>query len=143
MRWKRYSFGLVCTPDGLLIAMGGYVTSERTTDTVECLDLTSPKPKWRYLTPLPKRLIKFDAVLFKGRVVVAGGMTAQGVFQTAVYSLIPPTGNDMGQWTRLADLPIRCPINVVLIPGPDFIYLFCKSSIPICPSTLPGCYSPY
>ncbi len=62
---------------------------------------------------------------------MAGGMTAQGVFQTAVYSLIPPTGNDMGQWTRLADLPIRCPINVVLIPGPDSIYLFCKCSIPI------------
>ncbi len=136
MKRKRWSFGLVCTSDGLLIAIGGYVTSERTTDTVECLDLTSPKPKWRYLTPLPKRLIKFDAVLFKGRVVVAGGMTAQVVFQTAVYSLIPPTGNEMGQWTRLADLPIRCPINVVLIPGPNSIHLFCKSNMPIFLGTL-------
>ncbi len=63
------------------------MTSERTTDTVEYLDLTSPKPKWRYLTPLPKRLIEFDAVLFKRRVVVAGGMTVHWDFQRAVYSL--------------------------------------------------------
>ncbi len=130
MKRKRWSFGLVCTPDGLLIAMGGNVGAERTTDTVECLDLTSPKPKWRYLTPLPKRLVQFDAVFFKGRVVVAGGRTAQWDFQTAVFSLIPPTGNDMGQWTRLADLPMQCPMNLVLVPGPTSIYLFCKSAFP-------------
>ncbi len=82
--------------------MGGNVGSKRTTDTVKCLDLTSPKPNWRYLTPLLKRLIKFDAVLFKRRVVVTGGMTALGIFQIVVYSLVQLTGNYMGQ-QRLTD----------------------------------------
>ncbi len=71
-----------------------------------------------------------DANKTAGKDVVAGGMTAQWDFQAAVYSLVPPTGNDMGQWTRLADLPMQCPMNLVLVPGPASIYLFCKSAFP-------------
>ncbi len=88
--------------------MGGNVGVERITETVKFFDLISPKPKWCYLTPLLKRLRRFPV---QEKVVVTGGITAQGGFQTAFYSLVQTPGDAMGQRRLTDNSSSKIPVN--------------------------------
>ncbi len=114
MQQARFNFGMVYSPEGILYAMGGQyygstIVGVHAFNSIECISLSTKKskPQWRYLTPMPYPLQDFAAAYFRGRIFVAGGLTNEGKELGDVVTFIPPKtrDDDLGQWTRVDDLP--------------------------------------
>ncbi len=115
METPRENPTLVCLPSGGgLVAIGGYNNKSNYLDVVEGL-LGDSANKWRPLAPLPTPLNLRGAVLFRQRILVAGGKTTGGTFTSDMFAFDPPTLGGSGQWTRLKPkLPIpTSPVCVV------------------------------
>ncbi len=69
------------------------------------------KAKWRYLYPMAYPIQQFSATYLRGRIFVAGGNTNEYKWLRGVAMFTPPkenteTDDNLGQWTRVDDLPI-------------------------------------
>ncbi len=99
MKTPRQNLALVCLPSGGgLVAIGGL--DYNYLDVVEGL-LGDSANNWRPLAPLPTPLRLRGAVLFRQRILVAGGTTTGGNETSNMFAFNPPTLGGSGQWTRL------------------------------------------
>ncbi len=115
MKTPRENLALVCLPSGGgLVAIGGYKSKGSYIDVVEGL-LGDSANNWRPLAPLPTPLHLSAAVLFRQRILVAGGTTTGGTLTSDMFAFDPPTLGGSGQWTCLnPKLPIPIfPVCVV------------------------------
>ncbi len=119
MQQARFNFGMVYSPEGILYAMGGQyygstIVGVHAFNSIECIRPYATKktnPQWRYLTPMPYPIQGFGAAYFRGRIFVAGGFTNEDKELRDVATFIPPktfdgSSDDLGQWTRVDDLPV-------------------------------------
>lgn len=61
---------------------------------------------WTATTPLPEALYALQAVIFHGRVYVAGGADASGTPAAKVYASKIAADGTLGAWETLTDLPV-------------------------------------
>ena len=61
---------------------------------------------WTTTTALPQPLFALQAVIFHGRIYVAGGSDATGAPVTKVYSARINSNGTLGSWATLTDLPV-------------------------------------
>ncbi len=100
METRRANLALVCLPSGGgLVAIGGYCNGNYL-DVVEGL-MGDSANNWRPLAPLPTPLHLRAAVLFRQRILVAGGQTQCGNLTSDMFAFDLPTLGGSGQWTRL------------------------------------------
>ncbi len=99
METPRVNLALVCLPSGGgLVAIGGY--NGKYLDAVEGL-LGDSANNWRPLAHLPTPLSVRGAVLFRQRILVAGGAPTGDTYTSDMFAFDPPTLGGVGQWTRL------------------------------------------
>lgn len=77
---------------------------------------------WTTATALPQPLFALQAVIFHGRIYVAGGSDATGAPVTKVYSARINSNGTLGSWTTLTDLPVARTLHqMVAVAGTLYV----------------------
>ena len=107
------NFNSLVSGNGNLYVLGGLDGSGNAVSTVYCGSLNADgsipaagaSGGWVTTTPLPEALFAAGAVIFHGRIYVAGGNGSNGAPTNKVYSsMIEPSGA-LSSWQTLPDLP--------------------------------------
>lgn len=117
----RRNGAIACTPDNIVIIVGGYsVSANGSIADVECLTFGSNQ--WQPLEPIPVPVCAVGAAYFRGRVLIAGGQGRNAEILKSVYIFEPPefplkpTATHLGQWTLLkAELPNPAWVNCLCV----------------------------
>jgi hypothetical protein len=102
-------FNSMVTGDGTVYVLGGLDASGTATNTVYYASLSSTGSvgTWATTTALPQALYAFSAVVFQGRVYVAGGEGVNDTPVATVYSAPINADGTLGTWTTsLPNLPV-------------------------------------
>jgi hypothetical protein len=124
------AFNSLVSGNGNLYVLGGLDGTGAATSTVYyaalAADGTIPAAaapgSWTATTPLPQPLFAEGAVIFHGRIYVAGGNDATGVPVAKVYSARINTDGTLGAWTTLQDLPVTLAYHQLVTSG-GYLYV--------------------
>ena len=123
-------FNSIVAGNGALYVLGGLDGSGAASSTVYFAPLTadgtiaaSGTPgAWAATTPLPQALFASSAVIFHGRIYVAGGNDATGTPVAKVYSSKIAADGTLGPWQTLADLPTPLAYHQLVASG-GYLYV--------------------
>jgi IPT/TIG domain len=124
------AYNSVVGGNGNLYVLGGLDGTGAATDTVYYAALAADGSipaaaapgTWTATTPLPQPLFAEGAVIFHGRIYVAGGNDSTGAPVTKVYSAKINLDGTLGAWTTLPDLPVALAYHQVVSSG-GYLYV--------------------
>jgi hypothetical protein len=113
-----------------LYVLGGIDGSGNATSTVYHAALgadgtvpaTAKTGTWAATTPLPQPLYALGAVIFHGRIYVAGGGDASGTPVAKVYAAKIAGDGTLGTWETLPDLPVAL-VHHQLVTSAGYLYV--------------------
>jgi hypothetical protein len=129
---RGFAAGVAATPfnsvvagNGALYVLGGLDGAGAATDTVYFAQLsadgtvpgTTAPGTWATATALPQKLSSAAAVIFHGRIYVAGGNDSTGVPVAKVYSAKINADGSLAAWQTLQDLPAALAYHQLVAAG--------------------------
>ena len=134
------AFNSLVGGNGDLYVLGGVDGSGGATSTVYyaalAADGTIPAAAasgtWTTTTPLPQPMFAEGAVIFHGRIYVAGGNDATGTPIAKVYSAKINADATLGAWTTLPDLPVALAYHQLVTSG-GYLYVLGGTSASVDP----------
>ncbi len=123
-------FNSIVAGNGALYVLGGFDGTGAATDTVYFAQLnadgTVPAAAaagtWATTTALPQKLSSAGAVIFHGRIYVAGGNDSTGTPVAKVYSAKINADGSLAPWVTLQDLPVALAYHQLVAAG-DYLYV--------------------
>lgn len=127
---------------GTVYVLGGLDDQGKVTDTVYHASLNvdgtvapvGTAGTWATTTKLPKALFAQGAVIFHGRIYVAGGNDSTGAPVKSVYSAIINSDGTLGAWQTLPDMPIALAYHQ-LVTAAGYLYAIGGDSAMVDPLT--------
>jgi hypothetical protein len=124
------AFNSLISGNGNLYVLGGLDGTGSATSTVYFASLNadgsvpsvSTTGTWTATTPLPQALSATGAVIFHGRIYVAGGNDSTGTPVAHVYSSAIHSDGTLGPWQTQADMPVALAYHQ-LVTSAGFLYV--------------------
>lgn len=112
-------FNSPVTGNGTIFVLGGLDAMGAATATVyeASLDAAGSVGAWTEATALPDARYAFGAVVFRGRLYVAGGNDATDTPVATVYSAPINGDGTLGMWSALPDLPVPVAYHRLVTTG--------------------------
>jgi hypothetical protein len=123
------AFNSIVPGEGMIYVFGGLDGAGNATSTVYSATLNadgsvpaSGAGTWATTTALPEPLFGSSAVIFHGRIYVAGGNTANGSPTNKVYSSLILSDGTLAPWQSLPDLPASVAYHQ-LVTSAGYLYV--------------------
>ncbi|HEY6909304.1 MAG TPA: hypothetical protein VI356_08045 [Myxococcales bacterium] len=135
-------FNSLVAGNGALYVLGGLDGTGAATDTVYFAPIAADGTvapagtpgAWSSTTPLPQKLFAASAVIFHGRIYLAGGNDATGTPVSRVYSAKIAADGTLGPWQTLPDLPAAVAYHQLVSSG-AFLYVLGGTTAAVDPVT--------
>ena len=135
-------FNSVVAGSGALYVLGGLDGTGAATDTVYFASIAADGTvaaagtpgAWSLTTPLPQKLFAASAVIFHGRIYLAGGNDSTGAPVAKVYSAKIAADGALAPWQTLPDLPAAVAYHQLVTSG-AFLYVLGGTTAAVDPVT--------